>query len=131
MEVRKHLVDAGYIAIGVGVMTAQQVQARARVLRERAAGAADCATARARRLTAALAERGDHVGQTTRDAADRAQQTLGQTVGRVQELGTELTSRVEPIVEQVQARVTEIPALVVQAIEPVATRVRERIGTAA
>lgn len=116
MDVRKTVTDAGYIAIGLGVMGVQRAQARGRALRAKLDGAGDCFTNR------------------SRDLETRARET----VTRVQGLGTEMTARVEPLVEQVQSRVEQVqtkvaqlPERVVQAIEPVTAAVRERLGTAA
>ena len=109
MDVRKTVTDAGYIAIGLGVMGVQRAQERGRALRGKVQGAGECLTNRSRGFETKARE----------------------TVNRVQELGTEVTARVEPLVEQVQTRVAQLPERVVQAIEPVAAAVRERLGTAA
>jgi len=109
MDVRKTVTDAGYIAIGLGVMGAQRAAARAAALRAQLDSTSEC-----------LAGRGKEFETRAREA-----------VGRVQELGSEVTARFEPLVEQFQARVAQLPEQVVQAVEPVTALVRERLGTAA
>lgn len=116
MDVRKTVTDAGYIAIGLGVMGAQRAQARGRALQVSLREAGDCLGSRSRELETKVRE----------------------TVSRVHEVGTEMTARVEPLLEQAQSRVdqvqgkvAEIPERVVQVIEPVTAAVRERLGTAA
>ncbi|MGQ0825212.1 MAG: hypothetical protein ACT4OX_09345 [Actinomycetota bacterium] len=135
MDLSKTLTDAGYIAIGLGVMGVQQAQARQKQLHARVGDVAECTVTRVRSLSASLSDRVESQSRTfetrTREAAERAEQQLKATVTRVHELGTELTSRVEPLVEQVQARVADLPERVAQAMEPVTARVRERFSSAA
>lgn len=120
MDVRKTVTDAGYVAIGLGLMGVQQAQARRRALTARLRGSGGC-----------VADRGRDIERRAAAARDLAEERVRTTVSRVQELGSEIGSRVEPIVEQVQAQVAQLPERVVQALEPVTTRVRERLGTAA
>jgi hypothetical protein len=106
-DVRKTLTDAGYIAIGLGVMGFQQAQVRRRDLQERLETAPGC------------------ISDRLRDARTRAEG-----------LATELTQRVEPLTEQVQGRLadlhlSELPERVTKAVEPVRTRVQQLITSAA
>ena len=145
-EFRKTLVDAGYIAIGLGVMGYQQAQERGRVLRSRVAAVVDraetCATERARKAQAFVAGAAAGVSdlaesaprqidERSRVARDRAEEQVRATVARAGELRTEVAKRVEPVVEQVQTQLGDLPERVVQAMEPVAARVREMAGSAA
>jgi hypothetical protein len=145
-EFRKTLVDAGYIAIGLGVMGYQQAQERGRVLRTRVSSSVDrvetCATDRARRVHGFVAGAAAGVSDLaesaprqldarSRVARDRAEEQVRATVARAGELGTEVVKRVEPVVEQVQSQLGDLPERVVQAMEPVAARVRELAGSAA
>jgi hypothetical protein len=122
--VRKTLTDAGYIAVGLGVMGFQQAQARGRELRDRASSAGDCLTGKARDLSQTLETRG-------KSAREQAETRVRGTVARTTELRGELAQRVEPVVVKVQTQLGELPEKVVQAMEPVAARVRELAGTAA
>ncbi|HWS48004.1 MAG TPA: hypothetical protein VN636_19230 [Acidimicrobiia bacterium] len=121
---RKTLTDAGYIAVGLGVLGFQQVQIRGRELGERAVSVRVCVRDRAR-------DARDRVEHRSRDARDQAQTQVRATITRSKELGGELTKRVEPVVGQVHAQINDLPERVVQAWEPVAARVRELTGNAA
>jgi hypothetical protein len=123
-NVRKSLTDAGYIAVGLGVLGFQQAQLRARATRERITGVGACAGERAQGLRAAL-------GTHSQQARTSAEAQVRNTVARAEALRGEIGKRVEPVVEQVQAQLGELPERVVQAMEPVAARVRELAGNAA
>ena len=123
-NVQKSLTDAGYIAIGLGVMGFQQAQTRARAVRERASGVGNCFAGRARDVRSTL----DTQTQTARTQAGAQ---VRNTVARAGALRDELGKRVEPVVGQVQAQLGDLPERVVQAMEPVAARVRELAGNAA
>jgi hypothetical protein len=101
-DVRKTLTDAGYIAVGLGVMSFQQAQTRRRELQHRLESAPTC-------------------------IADRVKDARG----RVEGLAGELTQRVEPIREQVEGRLGDLPDRVTKAVEPVRTRVQTLLGSAA
>jgi gas vesicle protein len=134
-DVRKTFVDAGYIAIGLGVMGYQQAQERGRELRTRATEMTDqvehCIAERVREVQNFVAEGSRQVDRRSRLARQRAEDQARATVARATGLGSEVTKRVEPVVAQVQAQVSELPERVVQAMEPVAARVREFAGSAA
>jgi hypothetical protein len=134
-DVRKTFVDAGYIAIGLGVMGYQQAQERGRDLGKRATELTgrveQCATERIHEVQNFLAEGGRQVDRRSRLARQRAEDQARATVARAGDLRSEVTKRVEPVVAQVQAQVSELPERVVQAMEPVAARVREFSGSAA
>jgi septal ring factor EnvC (AmiA/AmiB activator) len=121
---RKTLTDAGYIAVGLGVMGFQQAQIRARAAQKRVSEAGDCFAGRAREARAKL----DNQTQTARTQAEAQ---VRNTVARAEALRDEVGKRVEPVVGQVQAQLGDLPERVVQAMEPVAARVRELTGNAA
>ena len=124
MDVRKTVTDAGYIAIGLGVMGYQQTQTRRRELTNKLGAVPARFEERGREVQGFLAEGSRQIGA-------RAEDQVRTTVTRVQELGGEVAKRVEPVVEQVQAQLGDLPERVVQVIEPVAAKVRERTGSAA
>lgn len=106
-DVRKTLTDAGYIAIGLGVMGFQQAQVRRRELQERLESTPGC------------------ISERLRDARSRVEGIAG-----------EVTQRVEPLTEQMQGRIAdlhlaELPERVTKAVEPVRTRVQQLISSAA
>jgi hypothetical protein len=101
-DVRKTLTDAGYIAIGLGVMGFQQAQVRRRELQERLESASGC-------------------------VAERVRDARGQVTGLASELGT----KVEPLVEQVQDRLGDLPEQAQKAVEHGRARVQQLVGSAA
>ena len=131
MDVRKTATDAGYIAIGLGVMGYQQAQTRRRELTGKLEACTGHLGARSREVQGFLTEGSRQVSARGAAARDRAGAQVQSTVSRVQDLGNEVAQRVEPVVEQVQTQLGELPERVVQVIEPVAARVRERTGSAA
>ena len=132
MDVRKTVTDAGYIAIGLGVMGYQQTQTRRRGLTGKLeCGARQARRARAARCRASSTEGSRQIGARGQAARGRAEEQVRSTVTRVQELGGEVVKIVEPVIDQVQAQLGDLPERVVQVIEPVAARVRELTGSAA
>ena len=138
MDVRKTVTDAGYIAIGLGVMGYQQAQTRRREL----TGKLGAVPAKLGAVPAKVEERGREVQgfvtEGTRQigargvaARTRAEDQARSTVTKAQELGGEVTKRVEPVVTRVQVQLSDLPERFVQVIEPVAAKVRERTGSAA
>ena len=121
---KKTLTDAGYIAVGLGVMGFQQAQIRVRSARERVSDAGSCVAGHARGVQS-------KVGTHTQTARTQAEVQVRHTVVRASELRDELGKRVEPVVGQVQAQLGDLPERVVQAMEPVAARMRSAAGNAA
>ena len=128
MDVRKTVTDAGYIAIGLGVMGYQQAQTRRRELTTKLDGATGRVNERGREVQGFIAEGSRQVGARGVAARGRAEEQVRTTVSRVQGLGTEVAKRVEPVVGHVQIQLGDLPERVVQVIEPVAARVREMTG---
>lgn len=121
---KKTLTDAGYIAVGLGVMGFQQAQTRARAARGRVSEVGSCVAGHAR-------DARGKVGTQTQTARTQAETQVRQTVERAGAFKDDLGKRVEPVVGQVQAQLGDLPERVVQAMEPVAARIREIAGTAA
>ena len=150
---KKTLTDAGYIAVGLGVMGYQQAQIRARGAREHVGDAGTCVAGRVRDAQSKLGTHAETVQSKLGTHAETVQNKLGShadtarthaqtartqaevqvrhTVVKAGELRNELGKRVEPVVGQVQAQLSDLPERVVQAMEPVAARVREIAGNAA
>jgi hypothetical protein len=131
MDVRKTVTDAGYIAIGLGVMGYQQAQTRRRELTGKLDTVTGRFSARGHEVQGFLAEGSRQVGARGAAARGRAEEQVRTTVTKVADLGTEVAKRVEPVVGQVQSQLGDLPERVVQVIEPVAARVRELTGSAA
>lgn len=128
MNAQKTLTDAGYIAVGLGVMGVQQAQIRARAVREKATGVGGCVAGRTR---SSLETARTTLGTQTQTARTQAESQVRNSVARATELRDEVAKRVEPVVGQVQAQLGVLPERVVQAMEPVTARVREITGNAA
>jgi hypothetical protein len=120
----KSLTDAGYIAVGLGVMGFQQAQIRARAAQKRVSEAGGCVAGRARDVR-------NSINAQTQTARTQAETQVRSTVTRAGAFRDELGKRAAPVVGQVQAQLGELPERVVQAMEPVAARVRELAGNAA
>ena len=133
MDVRKTATDAGYIAIGLGVMGYQQAQTRRRELTGKLDAVTDHLGARSREVHGFVTEGSRQVGARGVAAKDQAEEqvrnTVTTTVVKVHSFGTEIVQRVEPAVGQVQNQVCELPEKVVQVIEPLTARVREFTGS--
>jgi hypothetical protein len=125
---QKTITDAGYIAVGLGVMGFQQAQTRARAARDKVAKVGGCVAGRARDVRSTL----DAQTQTARTEAEaQVRNTVARATAHAGALRDEVEKRVEPVVGQVQAQLGDLPERVVQAMEPVAARVRELTGNAA
>jgi hypothetical protein len=142
VDVKKTVTDAGYIAVGLGVMGYQQLQSRRRELTGKLDSATGQVTGKLDSATGRVADRGREVqgfvaegtrqiGARSTAARGKAEQQVRTGVSRAQELGTELARRVEPVVEQVQGQLGDIPERFIQVIEPVTARMRELTGSAA
>jgi hypothetical protein len=86
IDVRKTATDAGYVAIGIGVLAFQQAQVRRRELQQR------------------LGETGGCLGSRSREALDWAQ-----------DLGSQVKDRIEPVVGQVVERAQRVQTVVTRA----------------
>ena len=131
VDVKKTVTDAGYIAIGLGVMGYQQAQIRRRELTGKLDTVTDQLGARSREVQGFVVEGTRQVGARGASARERAGGQFHMTIVRVHGLGNDVAQRVEPVVEQVQLQLGELPERVVQVIEPVAARVRGLAGSAA
>ena len=131
MDVKKTVSDAGYIAIGLGVMGYQQAQTRRRELTSRLDTASGKVSDRGREVQGFVAEGTRQIGARGSAAKGRAEDQVRSQVEKLQEFGTEVARRVEPVVDQVQGQLGQVPERVVQVIEPLTARVRELTGSAA
>ncbi|MCU1428887.1 MAG: hypothetical protein JWL83_2887 [Actinomycetia bacterium] len=123
-DVRKTLTDAGYIAIGLGVMGFQQAQERRRELQGR--------------LESATSHLGDAAQSATTQISEAAQSATNQLSEaardgkrRFEGLAGDIGQRVEPILERVDGTIADLPDPLNRAVEPVYTKIRELVGSAA
>src|SRR5690242_20599295 len=70
-DVRKTVTDAGYIAIGLGVMSFQQAQARRRELQQRLESASSCLGERAREAAGKAEEFANEHGHRVEPRSER------------------------------------------------------------
>jgi hypothetical protein len=131
VDVKKTVSDAGYIAIGLGVMGYQQAQTRRRELHGKLNTATEKVSDRGREVQGFVAEGTRQIGARGSAAKGNAELQVRSTVEKLQEFGTEVAKRVEPVVDQVQGQLGQVPERFVQVIEPVTARMRERAGSAA
>ena len=124
--------DAGYIAVGLGVMGFQQAQVRRRQLQEHVQSAGSCVATKAGEVQDRVGTHGRNLDSKAREARGVAEGTVNQTVSP--RAGARLRGH-DPGRAGRRAGaghgLGELPERLVQAIEPVAARVRERFTSAA
>ena len=82
MDVRKTVTDAGYIALGLGVMGFQQAQVRAQQVQEHLGATRACVAGRAKDASERLTAHGATIETKTREARDKAEEQVTVTVTR-------------------------------------------------
>ena len=92
MDVRKSFTDAGYLAVGLGVMGFQRAQVRRRQLQEHVQSAGSCVATKAGELQDRVGAHGRNLDSKAREARGVAEGTVNQTVSRVQERCVRTTS---------------------------------------
>jgi hypothetical protein len=110
IEIRKTLTDAGYVAVGLGVLGYQQAQVRRRELQQRLGSTGGCLNARAVDGKAKLDSLQQTVGekaQSLRGLRDSIETQARSANGWAQELGTQVKERIEPVIGQVVDQVGE------------------------
>ncbi|HEY3832232.1 MAG TPA: hypothetical protein VGO03_08065 [Acidimicrobiia bacterium] len=113
VDVRKTFTDAGYIAVGVGVLGFQQVQTRRREITERVAGngsplhVVSEQTKDIRLKVKSNIDRATEAAQTfTTDVRDRAKPTVDQVIDRIEALPDPVSKAAEPVVKAARQIVT-------------------------
>jgi hypothetical protein len=110
IEIRKTLTDAGYVAVGLGVLGYQQAQVRRRELQQRLGTTGGCLNARAVDGKARLDTLQQTVGekaQSLRGLRDNLETQARSANGWAQELGAQVKERIEPVIGQVVDQVGE------------------------
>ena len=88
IEVRKTVTDAGYVAVGIGVLAFQQAQVRRRDLQKRLGSTGGCLNARAIDGKARLDTLQQTVDELTQDLRARIEPVVGQVVEQVKTVVT-------------------------------------------
>jgi|GEM_PF-4684669 hypothetical protein len=135
LDVYKTLQDSAYIAVGVGVIGAQNIGTRAKAAQARIQALADDVCDRValevpRPDTKALVDQARDAGTKAQAQAKQVTTRLGaQTkglVGRAEPIVVDFRSRVEPLTEQLQA----LPDQIAKALDASRQRVRPRTARA-
>ncbi len=114
VDVRKTLTDAGYIAVGVGVLGFQQVQTRRRELTDRVASNGSPLHV---------------VSEQTKDLRLKVKSNLDRAAEAAQTFTTDVRDRAKPTVEQVLDRIEALPDPVAKAAEPVVKAAKQLVGS--
>lgn len=139
-DVRKTIADAGYIAVGLGVLSIQQAQTRRQRLTEQINTATDKITSRAKKrgeqlqsLSSKLSERVGEFRPSSRvgDFGTR----MGEVRSRVEsareranEIGEQTRGRVAPVIDQIETRVKDLPTPLPQAAAPMVKAAKQLIS---
>ncbi len=114
VDVRKTLTDAGYIAVGVGVLGFQQVQTRRREITDQLASTASPLHV---------------VSEQTKDLRLKVKSNLDRATEAAQTFTTDVRDRAKPTVEQVIDRIEALPDPVSKAAEPVVKAAKQLVGS--
>ncbi len=128
-DVRKAVTDAGYIAVGLGVLSAQQVQVRRQRLGEQLQSVTDELMSAAKQRAEGfkqLADKFPTVEVSSRIDEMKARVAVART--RANEIGETTRGRVAPVVDQLEVRVTELPAPLPRAAAPVVKAAKQLIA---
>jgi len=131
VDVRKTLTETGYVAIGLGVVSAQQAQIKGRELRAWLNETGECVAGRVRQTSARLGDEARDSGSRAQDLADEVEKRIEPVLEQIQGNLDDARKRVEPVIEQVQDNLAALPEQVAQAVEPLTAKVRELLGRAA
>ena len=108
IEIRKAVTDAGYVAVGVGVLAFQQAQVRRREIQQRLGDTGGCLNARAAdgkhrldNLQQTVGTLQQTVGEKAQALRDRIETGARSANDWAQELGVQVKDRIEPVVGQV------------------------------
>ena len=102
VDVRKTLTDAGYIAVGVGVLSFQQVQTRRREFTDRISANGS--------PLHAVSEQTKDLRLKVKSNLDRAKPAVDQVIDRIEALPEPVAKAAEPIVHAAKQLVTTKPA---------------------
>lgn len=126
-DVRRSITDAGYIAVGIGVLGVQQVQAqRSKVQGRIEATMQDRVEPLFEQLQALPSKVSERIGEQIK-AIDLSHR-LDEARTRASEFGEQTRTRVAPIVDGLQTRVDALPDPLPKAAAPVVKAARQLIS---
>jgi uncharacterized protein HemX len=132
-DVRKTLTDAGYIAVGIGVLGVQQAQARRQKLIEQISVATDEITTRAKKRSSQLQSLPSKVSEqfSSIDPGARLDDVRARVESareRANEIGEQTRGRIAPVIDQFETRVNELPTPLPQAAAPVVKAAKQLLS---
>jgi ElaB/YqjD/DUF883 family membrane-anchored ribosome-binding protein len=139
-DVRKTVSDAGYIAVGLGVLGYQQAQVRrARLverIQSRTSNLGSCARTRREDLStlpAKVAERlgADDLRDRVRELGSKLDSRLASARERANEIGEQTRTKVAPAIDTFETRVSELPNPLPQAAAPAVRVARQLVSATA
>lgn len=139
-DLRKTVSDAGYIAVGLGVLGYQQAQLRrARLVEQiqtRTSDLGSCARSRREDLNALpskVAERigADDLRDRVRDLGSKLDSRISSARERANEIGEQTRGKVAPVIDTFETRVSELPTPLPQAAAPAVKVVRQLVSATA
>src|SRR3954468_14510789 len=108
MDVRKTAIDAGYIAVGLGVMGYQRAQARRQDLQGQVVAFGDCVGNRAREVSEFVITHTKAAEQNAREAAANASSPVKVTVTKVHQNARDAAGNASGQVKITVTKVQEI-----------------------
>lgn len=139
-DVRKTVSDAGYIAVGLGVLGYQQAQLRRAKLVERiqsrTSDLGSCARTRREdlgTLPGKVAERlgADDLRDRVRDLGSKLDSRISSARDRANEIGEQTRGKVVPVIDTFETRVSELPTPLPQAAAPAVRVARQLVSATA
>ena len=116
VDIRKNLTDAGYIAVGVGVLSFQQAQTRRREIQAKLAGAGSPLHA---------------LGDQSNDLRLKVKAGLDRATEAAHDFGTQVAVTAKPIVTDLAARAEALPQPFTKAVDPAVKLAKSLVGATA
>ncbi len=128
VAVRKAVADAGYIAVGLGVLGIQHAQTRRHQLGQQIQSAAEDVRAFAKSRTERISSIPAKI--TSIDLSADVKARLDGARQRANEIGETTRVRVAPVVDQLEVRVSELPDPLPRAAGPVVKAAKQLVAAA-
>ncbi len=116
IDIRKNLTDAGYIAVGLGVLGFQQAQTRRREVQEKLVNAGSPLHV---------------IGDQTNDIRLKVKAGLDRATEAAHEFSTQVTDAAKPVVVDLAGRVESLPKPLPKAVEPAVKLAKSLVGATA
>ena len=113
IDVRKSLTDAGYIAVGVGVLGIQQIQERSREIKTKMAGTGSPLHV---------------IGDQTNDLRLKVKAGLDRATEAAQDFGAQVAVSAKPVVLDLAERAEVLPQPIPKAVAPAVKLAKTLVG---